>query len=376
YYMLRDPNVRSLLPLPGVPVVDSLLSARDSLAAGSSFTLPRRMSIAQTASTGVQIDVAGAFAAYSTDSSARRAGRLFSPIDVAYTRSLLASLDAAAVDAPLALQFGLGGPSSFRTISGTSATTSGQTGVFAASEALLLPYGTSLINRFSRTATTNWIARIDNSQAEVDGTSRVFPDALLQWTFRAAPGSSAFSSFNTSVGYSRSDVSVSLPSLVDESPAEIRHTHIDTYPIAGSITFAGRGAFTAAARYQLRRALDSLPSSVARTNGNDISIDAGRTFHIPATWQVGIRDDLRTRFAFQLTHNTTTVFDSTGGVSARLLDNGRKSFTLTADSNISDAVTFTFNASHVLTFDNNLNRRFEYTVLSTAFQVRIFGNGK
>ncbi|HEY9227037.1 MAG TPA: cell surface protein SprA, partial [Gemmatimonadaceae bacterium] len=40
YGMLRDPNTRSLVPLPGVIGVDSVIAARDSLAMSSSFTLP------------------------------------------------------------------------------------------------------------------------------------------------------------------------------------------------------------------------------------------------------------------------------------------------------------------------------------------------
>src|SRR5688572_28325249 len=42
YSMLRDPNARSLVPLPGVIVVDSILAARDSMAMLSSLTLARR----------------------------------------------------------------------------------------------------------------------------------------------------------------------------------------------------------------------------------------------------------------------------------------------------------------------------------------------
>jgi hypothetical protein len=375
YNVLRDPNARSLMPLPGVVIVDSVLAARDSLAVASSFTLPRRMSAAQTMSGATQVDIARAFAAYAGDSSKlARVTHMFSPLDVSYTRSLLGALDASAVDAPLAFQFGLGGPTSFRSVNGVTATTSGQTGLFAATELLVFPYGTSLLNRFSRTTTTNWIARDDASQAQVDGTQRSFPDATLQWALRPAPGSSVFSSLSTSVGYARSAVTVSLPSLIDEAPPEIRQTHVETFPVAAAVAFAGRGSFSTGARYQITRRIDSLPASVARLNGSDLSVDAGRTFHIPASWQLGIHDDLRTRFTFSLTHNTTTVFDSTGLVRARLQDNGRKAFTLTADSNIADGLVLTFNGSHILSFDNNLDRRFEYTVISAVFQWQFFGN--
>ena len=211
----------------------------------------------------------------------------------------------------------------------------------------------------------------------MDGTQRVFPDASLQWTYRALPGTGSLSSVGANVGYSRNDATISLPSLVDEAPPELRHTHIETFPIGGSIAFAGRGSFSTAARYQITNRIDSLPESVARSTGRDISIDAGRTFHIPASWQLGIHDDLRTRLGYQLSHNTTTVFDSTGAVRARLQDNGRQTFTFTAESTITDGVVVSFNGSHILTFDHNLNRRFEYTVFSTVFQIQgLLGSGK
>src|SRR5262249_30266112 len=94
YSMLRDPNVRSFTPLPGGIGVDSVLATRDSLQFARLFALPRRMTAAQTGSIGTLIDVGTAFAAYTNDSTARRIGRMIAPIDVSYTRSLLASLDA------------------------------------------------------------------------------------------------------------------------------------------------------------------------------------------------------------------------------------------------------------------------------------------
>ena len=119
--------------------------------------------------------------------------------------------------------------------------------------------------------------------------------------------------------------------------------------------------------------MDSLPGSIARTRGTDISLDAGRVFFIPRSWQLGIHDDLRTRVSYQQSHNTTSVFDENGAVRARLQDNGRQAFTLTADTNINEFVVLTLNGSHIITFDNNLNRRFAYTVFSTVFQIQFFG---
>jgi hypothetical protein len=65
--------------------------------------------------------------------------------------------------------------------------------------------------------------------------------------------------------------------------------------------------------------------------------------------------------------------DSTGSVRARLQDNGKRTFAFTADTRLAEELGLTFNASHILTYDNNLNRRFEYTVGSLVFQWQPFG---
>ena len=132
YEMLRDPNVQSLVTLPGVVGVDSVLAARDSTqacvvrVAAAVCRRHRRCSSARA------IDVTKLFTMYSRDSSAvRRIGSLFAPVDVSYTRSLISTLDAAPVGAPLLYQLGLGGVgSAFRRVNGIDATAAGQTGNF------------------------------------------------------------------------------------------------------------------------------------------------------------------------------------------------------------------------------------------------------
>lgn len=377
YSMLRDPNSRALVPLPGVIVVDSIIATRDSMALARSLTLARRMTAAQTASVGTQLDIAGAFRAYAPDSTsrARRFGGLFAPIDVSYTRSLLGSFDAASVAAPLGLQFGLGGQSSFRTLGGIPATTAGQTGTFAATTALQLPFGTSLSNRFSSTTTENWIGRFDRTQAQVDGKQHVFPDVAVRWLYRPAAALGILSNVDASAGYVKTSARVTLPSIAFDAPPDLRHSVIESFPITGSMLF-NSGGMSTAARFTIRRQIDSLPGSIARTRGNDLSLDAGRTFRVPESWRAKIRNDIRTRISFQNTHNTTSVFDSAGAVRARLQDNGRRAFTFNADASLNEFVVLTANGSHLITFDNNLNRRFAYTVFSVVAQVQFFGAGK
>lgn len=375
FNMLRDPNARSLVSLPGVVGVDSVLAARDSLAT-TSLTLPRRMTAAQTTNVGTTIDVSKAVTAYTSDSStARRFGSLFTPVDVSYTRSLLAALDDAPVGAPLLLQLGLGGPGSYRSVNGVDASMAGQTGVLSASGAVLLPLGTSIVNRFGRTSTLNWVSRPDASQAQVTGSQRQFPDVAVRWAYRPAAVTGPVSNFDASTGYVRSDAVISLPSLAGDDPPVIRRSHSETFPVGASVAWAVHGGLSTGARYSFTRRIDSLPESVARSRGNELSLDAGRAFHIPESLGLGLRSDLRTRAAYQQTQNTTFVFDPSGS-SSRLQDNGRQAFNLTGDTNVSDNTVLTFQGSRTITFDKNLNRRFEQTVFSIVFQMQFFGSSR
>ncbi|HEX8945198.1 MAG TPA: cell surface protein SprA [Gemmatimonadaceae bacterium] len=378
YSMLRDPNVRSFATLPGVVGIDSVLATRDSAALAAASALPRRMTGAQTLSAGGAIDVAKAFTTYMRDSVlASRIGGLFAPVDVSYTRSLLSTLDAAPVGAPILFQLGLGGPGSFRSVNGVNATSAGQTGVWSASGSLLLPFGTSFVNRYRHTTTENWIDRPDLSQARVNGVQTQFPDASLRWTYRPIAGKGgAIANFDANLGYVATDATVSLPNAFNDAPPEIRHTRVETFPIGGTIAWALRGGLSTGARYSFRRQTDSLPGSVARSNGNELSVDAGRAFRVPQSWGLGLRNDIRTRLGIQESHNTTHVLDANGVVQSRLQDNGRQSYNLTADTNLQDNVVFTFQGSHVIVFDNNLNRRFAQTLFSTVLQVQFFATPK
>jgi hypothetical protein len=295
---------------------------------------------------------------------------------VSYTRSLLSTLDAAPVGAPLLFQLGLGGPGSFRTVNGVDATSAGQTGTLSASGSLLLPFGTAFVNRYSHTRTENWIDRPDLSQAQVNGVQTQFPDASLRWTYRPVAVTGAISNLDASVGFVKTDVVISLPNVLDDAPPDIRHTHVETFPIGGTVNWAVRGGLSTGARYSVRRQIDSLPGSTARSNGNELSVDAGREFRIPSSWGLGLNNDIRTRVGVQQSHNTTHVFDVSGAEQSRLQDNGRQSYNLTADTNLQDNMVFTVQGSHVIVFDNNLNRRFAQTLFSMVWQLQFFATPK
>jgi hypothetical protein len=56
-----------------------------------------------------------------------------------------------------------------------------------------------------------------------------------------------------------------------------------------------------------------------------------------------------------------------------LTDNGRSQIILNADTNLADDISFSLQASRVVTFDRNFNRRFTQTLLSAVLNIQFFG---
>ena len=378
YNMLRDPNDRSLIPLPGVVGVDSVLATRDSLALASSLTLPRRLTAAQTSSVGTSIDVARAFSLHTSDSTLGR--RLWRPV-LANRRVVhsqppdRARRDAGerAAEPPIR-------PRRAERISHGERRDGNDRGADRRVERIGIA-ATPVRRVAGQSVQPHDDRELDRPNGRESGAGR--------WLAASVPrrgGAVGVSSDRAEwrhrqprrerrIRAQRRD-GLAAESRRRRAGGDSSHEHRDL-PGCGCHCLGGAWASEHRERSSAsRRRIDSLPGSVARTRGNDLSLDAGRVFFVPASWQLGIHDDLRTRISYQQTHNTTSVFDENGGVRARLQDNGRQAFTLTADSNINEFVVLTLNGSHIVTFDNNLNRRFAYTVFSTVFQVQFFGAGK
>jgi hypothetical protein len=303
---------------------------------------------------------------------------VFAPIDVSLNRSLLTAFDAAAFRPPAGLQFGLGGPNAFRAVSGSPASSAGATTTLVATNALSLPFGTTLANRYRRTITRNWALRLDSTQARIDGTQTVFPDVSLRWLFRPAALEGPLSSLTASLGYSDAAATSVIPIGVDPlvPGAEVRErrtTHVRSYPLGATIVWGFGGNLSTTAGYTFNRRVDSLSGSLSRGTSGDLNVDVGRSFRIPQRWRLGVRNDVRTRFGYQRSQSRNLVYELEGQKSSRLGDQGRNSFNLNADTDLSETLLFTFQASRVVTFDNNLNRRVSQFVLSTVLQMEFFG---
>ena len=125
---------------------------------------------------------------------------------------------------------------------------------------------------------------------------------------------------------------------------------------------------------QLSHRVDSLPGSVARSARRTswASMPAGpSTF--PRTWGLGLRNDVRTRLAHQQTKHDVRV-DPAVRSASRLQDNGRRRSISRPTRTCRDNIVSHFKGSHIVTFDNNLNRRFaQHATFSVVLQFQFYG---
>jgi hypothetical protein len=76
---------------------------------------------------------------------------------------------------------------------------------------------------------------------------------------------------------------------------------------------------------------------------------------------------------YQRSQSENLVFDLAGAKGSRLGDQGRSALSINADTDLSESLLFTLQASRVVSYDNNLNRRVNQFVLSTVLQVQFYG---
>ena len=364
YGMLRDPNVGSFA---GLTFGNTVTQA-----------LPRRLTVSQNMGTGASIDIGKALTLYGADSSlARRLARVFAPLDVNFTRSLLSAFDAANTDAPLGLQFGIGGVDAFRQANGQPSAITGLTQALSASHTLVFPLNMVFVNRFRRTTTHSWTRRPDDTQSVADGAQTVFPDVSLRWNWKPPAAVLPFvASVGANAGYARSKASSFLPSDISGFGPELRGSLVRTIPLNASVAWGFGHGLTTSAGYTVTTRADSMPGSVADGKTEDMSVDVGRSFKFPKSLGFTIDNDVRTRLSWQRSRSSTYISDLARLGTSRLADNGRSSISLNADTDLSETVIFTLQGSRVLTYDRNFNRSATQYVLSTVFQVQFFGDAK
>jgi hypothetical protein len=357
YNMLRDPNTLSF--------------AREGDSTGD-LRIPRRLGNSQTTTAGLTLDLPKAVRLY-TDSSSFMRGLLggLQPLDLNFNRSILSVYDGSASGASLAYQFGLGGVGGFRRIGSELATSVGLVTQFSINQALNLPLGATLATRYQRINTRNWTRRLIDTQEIVDGTQTVFPDVSLRWSGQPRVLQWLISSLGANARmFETRQVNGTQP-LFGELLNDRGEMRVRSYPLNGSVVFAGQRPLSATLGYSLSKRLDDRPGLTSNGDNADFSIDVSKPWGLPADWNP--RSDLRTRISYQRSQGQNFVFNPlalTG--ESRLTDNGRRAFSMSADTDVAENLSSSFVISRVESFDRNLNRQFTQTVLSAVMHLQFY----
>jgi hypothetical protein len=117
---------------------------------------------------------------------------------------------------------------------------------------------------------------------------------------------------------------------------------------------------------------DSLPGSTGDSRSTESSANLTKAFPLPASWN--LPGGLRTRLTYTRTETQGYVSNlAASTLRSRLTDNGRNQFIINADTDLADDVSFSLQASRVVTFDRNFNRRFTQTLISAVLNIQFFG---
>ncbi len=357
YNMLRDPNTLSF--------------AQQGDTTGA-FRIPRRLGNSQTTTAGLTLDLPRAIKLY-TDSSSFLRGFLsgLQPVDINFNRSVLSVYDGSGVGAPITYQFGLGGINTFRQLSGELATSVGLVTQISVNQSLNLPFGASIASRYQRINTRNWTRRIEQGQEVVDGTQVAFPDVSLRWTGRPVALKSVVSSLGANARVFETRQFNGTQPLLGEVIDDSGKLRVRSFPLSGSIVFAGARPLASTVGYSFSKRLDAKPGLSSNGDNADFSIDVSKPWALPADWNA--RSDLRTRVSYQKSQGQNFVVNPlaiTG--ESRLSDNGRRAFSMSADTDVAENLSSSFVISRVESFDRNLNRRFTQTVLSAVMHLQFY----
>jgi hypothetical protein len=357
YNMLRDPNTLSF--------------AREGDSSGV-LRIPRRLGNSQTTTAGLTLDLPRAVKLH-TDSGSFMRGFLagLQPIDINFNRSVLSVYDGSAVPASIGYQFALGGINTFRELRGQLATSVGVVTQLSLNQSLNLPLGASIATRYQRINTRNWTSTLDTAQTVVDGTQVVFPDVSFRWTGRPVGLSAIISSLGANARVLETHQFNGTQPLFGQVFDDQGTLRIRTYPMSGSVVFAGARPVSSTVGFSLSKRLDAKPGLSSNGDNSDFSIDVSKPWGLPADWNA--RSDLRTRVSYQKSVGQNFVVNPlalTG--ESRLTDNGRRAFSMSADTDVAENLSSSFVISRVESFDRNLNRRFTQTVLSAVMHLQFY----
>ncbi len=355
YDMRRDPHNESL---------------------SGSGVLPRRLGNTNTLLGALVLD-AQPFVESNPGGLMARVARFVRPVELSVSRALVTAFDASPFAPGAAYQFGVGSLASLRDVRGLPAASAGASLQYALAHTLEFPLGFSLTNRVQRTDSRNFFSReIGASDVTlVNGLQLAIPDVAVRWSASPTAFWGLFTNLSANARAAHTRQSYVSPRLVAGDPFaggdERRAIRIRSYPL-GVSALTARGAFSLQATMATTLRSDTLPGAVTRARARDVSVEVGKPFGLPASWRA--HSPLRTRVSFQETLARSVVSNvAVAAQRSRLTDNGRRVIGLSADADVSTDMTFGLQASRLVSFDRNFNRRFTQTVLSAVLDLKFFG---
>ena len=138
-----------------------------------------------------------------------------------------------------------------------------------------------------------------------------------------------------------------------------------------TFVFAGARPVSSSVGLNVSEHHDSRPGLASNGRTADFSADLAKPWRLPAEW--GLQSDLRTRLSYQKSQGANFVENPlvfTGR--SRLTDNGRRAFSMSADTDVSENLSSSFVISRVESFDRNLNSGFTQTVISAVLHLSFY----
>ena len=360
YSMVRDPNA----PLATVP---------NDTSAGFDRAVPRRLANTQTVSAGTSIDWVGLFTVVDSAGLGRRFTGAIRPLDVNVNRTVLSLYDATSVAPPLSYQFALGGPSTFRTIRGSPATAAGVNNQMTLNQEIRLPLGAWLVGRYHQITLRNWTRRFDRTHAVTDGSQVTFPDLALRWSGRPAGLSAVWSSLGLTARMVQTQQEFGAPLAGGSDLQDDRSVlHSRSFPVTASAVWQAIPGLTTTVTLARTTRDEQRPGLEMQSSSNDLSFDLAKPFMLPGG--LSANGPFRMRLSYQGGEASNFVVNPLAvGNLSRITENGRRSWTFSADTDVAENLASSFVFSRVLSFDRNLNRRFTQTILSAVLHMQFFG---
>lgn len=146
---------------------------------------------------------------------------------------------------------------------------------------------------------------------------------------------------------------------------------VRSYPASLSLVFAGARPLSANLGYAFSQRHETKPGLSSKIANRDVTAELAKPWAAPPSWK--LKSDIRTRVSYQNTHGDNFVLNPLAlSRESRLTDNGRRAFSVSADTDVADNLSSSFVFSRVESFDKNLNRNFTQTVLSAVLHLQFF----